>query len=71
MQYLLTQEERDNLVPQQKYHDEQMKVEMLLIQFKIDNKCWRENNGFCDQCPIAKLNNKFNRQICFMEKYSK
>jgi hypothetical protein len=71
MQYILTKEELDNLVPQVRLYDEQKKVEMLVEEFKKTTKCWKENHGYCDQCPIASLNNRFNRQICHTEKYSK
>ena len=71
MEYILTQEEINNLIPVEKYRDEKKKVEILIKDFKEKGFCDNlTGNGYCDNCPIASLNNQFKVKIC-KENYSK
>lgn len=78
MQFLLTEKEMSNFVTRKrldeesnKVHTEKLKVEMLLKFIKDKGLCDLKNGEYCDDCPIATLNNKFRRKICSQENYSK
>ena len=58
MQYLLTKEEYDNLVPKAKYYDERDKVEELNAKVLELSEfvCIKEKPrlcAYCDKCPIV------------------
>ena len=58
MQYILTKEEYDNLVPRSKYDKERDKVEQLNIQVLELSEfiCIKESPRlcvYCDSCPIV------------------
>lgn len=58
MQYILTKEEYNNLVPIRKYNEERDKVERLNIRVLelSDFVCIRERPQlcvYCDSCPIV------------------
>lgn len=58
MQYILTKEEYDNLVPKEKYYAERDKVEKLNIQVLELSEfvCIKEKPRlcvYCDSCPIV------------------
>ena len=58
MQYILTKEEYDNLVPKEKYYAEMDKVEKLNIQVLELSEfvCIKEKPrlcAYCDSCPIV------------------
>lgn len=58
MQYILTQEEYNNLIPKEKYNTEKDKVETLnkqVLEFS-GRSCVQETQGdfgYCDFCPIT------------------
>lgn len=59
MQYILTQEEYNNLVPKEKYYAEMDKVAELNKKVLELSKfiCVKETQGcfgYCDFCPITK-----------------
>ena len=58
MQYILTKEEYNDLVPKTKYHDALGKIEKLNKQvlYLSKCKCVKETQGvfgYCDYCPIT------------------
>lgn len=57
MQYLLTKEEYENLVPKNKYEDVLEKLELLnqqVLHF-TKNQCWHNDACYrCDFCPVLK-----------------
>lgn len=58
MQYLLTKEEYNNLVPRSKYNEERDKVEKLNRQVLelSEFTCIKERRfpwSYCDSCPIV------------------
>lgn len=71
MKYILDEKEINSLVPHETYREEKKKVELLIKEYKKQGHCIREfHNAYCDDCPIASLNNQFNVKIC-SESYSK
>ena len=73
MQYILTQEEMNALVPKGKLERAEAKIEMLVREYKKVHKCWKENGGVCDDCPISSLKNglKPYSNVCAFQEYSK
>lgn len=62
MQYILTQEEMDNLVPKKQVEDRDKALSMLrdMVLKGVSVKCWRDephHYGYCDKCPLAPLYN--------------
>jgi hypothetical protein len=58
MQYILTKEEYNDLVPKTKYHDALGKIEKLnkqVLELSKYNcvKLTQGNFGYCDFCPIT------------------
>ena len=61
MQYLLSKEEYENLMPREKYFEALDKINKLTEQvLKLSNFTCRTEIGFCycDQCPITETCNK-------------
>jgi hypothetical protein len=67
MQYILTEEEKNNLVPKKDLDLANEKLAMLLREYRKIG-CAIDNNTeeCCDRCPIASLNNKLSvySRIC-------
>ncbi len=66
MQYLLTKEEYENLVPKERYNTEKDKVEKLNKQvLELSGRsCVQETQGdfgYCDFCPITLTCTKIKR----------
>ncbi len=56
MQYILSEEEYQNLVPKYKYEEEREKVEKLnqkVLELTCQGKCRKERGGYCDLCFIT------------------
>ena len=72
MKYILTEEEFDNLCSIDDLKKEETKIEILLIEFKKNGYCKNPSgSNYCDDCPIALLNNEESIKICDRESYSK
>lgn len=55
MQYILTNEELNNLVPLERFKDAQKTNEELIQAFRHSLACRKQTRAFCDKCPISKL----------------
>lgn len=63
MQYLLSQEEFDNLVPKQKLIATDKAIEILQFYAEKQVKCWQlkkdnKYDEYCDDCPLSRLRHK-------------
>lgn len=71
MQYILTEEEYENLVPKNKYYsmiDNIEKLNSKVLQLAKNGKCDKEMGFYCDDCPIS----AFGTDTCFkIREYSK
>lgn len=59
MQYILTKEEFENLVPKQDLNDSEAQVKIVVDAFRNTDLCVKHQYGVncpCDDCPIASLN---------------
>jgi hypothetical protein len=71
MQYLLTEKEKQDLVPKNDLLTEQAKVEYLVNKFRDSCACRKSRNmGYCDDCPIGTLEHDFG-DLCKHQDYSK
>lgn len=73
MKYILTQEELDKLVPMADLIKEEEKVAFLLkiIKEKTDICVNKNGSSYCDDCPIASLNNNMSEYTSFCEEQIK
>jgi hypothetical protein len=74
MQYLLTEQELNNLVTRKSRDLETNKVRLLVDAFKGSNACRKSANmGYCDGCPIGSLDNGLEpyAKLCDSQDYSK
>lgn len=73
MQYILTEEERKNLINKEELDFEKEKLTMLLKEYRKIGCRKSENIGYCDDCPIASLNNKLSKYsaLCKDQDFSK
>lgn len=56
MQYILSEEEYNNLVPKDKYEKEREKVEKLnkeVLELFNGGRCLKDHGEYCDRCPIS------------------
>lgn len=71
MQYILSEEEYNDLVPKEKYYYMMDKVGELnkkVLELQCDSKCKKEHGGYCDFCPIS----VFGTDTCMdIQSYSK
>ena len=61
MQYVLTIEEFDNLVPKHELKDAKDQLKIVVDAFRNTTFCAQHKyskNCYCDECPIASLNLK-------------
>ena len=74
MQYILSQEEKDNLVPKRDFLLEKEKVQMLANAYRDSSACRNlDGDDVCDGCPIGSLDNKLSQHasVCMYQQYSK
>ena len=75
MQYILSQEELDNLVPKQELDETNELLDAVVKVFRNSKMCNKHmfKNTHCDDCPIASLNleTKCGERVCKDQSFSK
>ena len=74
MQYLLTEKEKQDLVPKNDLLSAQAQIKMLVKAYRDSCACRKNRNmGCCDGCPIGGLDNGLSPyvELCEHQVYSK